>query len=775
MSTQNAVGQNAFRIDAVSKVTGEALYPGDLVMPNMAHMKVLFARRPHAIVTAIDTSKAEREPGIIAIFTAKDVPNNEYGLIMPDQPVLVGPGSTPSGPGHAQLATSELVAHQVPVQSAGHGPKKWGDHVRFIGDQIALIVADTEKQAEHARDLIEVEYEDLPVLTDPRDAMKADAVQLHPDKPGNILQHYRIRKGNVDDMWDKCAAIVVGEYTTPFQEHAYLQPEAGLAYIDEQGRVTVQVAGQWTHEDQEQIAHALQLPLDQIRVIYPAIGGAFGGREDMSVQIILALAAWKLQRPVKIVWSREESIIGHHKRHPMRLRATWGAREDGRLLAAEVEVIADAGAYTYTSTKVQGNTTLTCTGPYEIPNVKVDTYTVFTNNIPCGAFRGFGAPQGEFEAEMQMNKLAEKLGMDPVELRLKNVLREGSILSVGTPIPKGVTIAQVTEKCALEAGWSKNPAKATEKIAGWERPPEVSASDPAKRYGLGFAIGYKNVGFSFGAVEQSVVRMELRGSVDIEEAIIYQAAAEVGQGTHTVMRQMAAEALGLPIEKVRLVVSDTATSGNSGSASASRMTFMLGNSIRGAAELALKKWEDEERPAYVEYAWKAPKTTPYDPQTGKSEPNFAYGYVAEACEVEVDIETGHVRVLRVWCADDVGHAINPELVRGQIEGAIIQAQGYTIVENFQVKDGYVLTPYLSNYLIPTVLDVPQEINSLILEYPDPLGPWGARGMAEMPYLPFAPAVCAAVKDAVGIWFDSFPLTPDRVLKAIKSKAVTSDK
>lgn len=740
MSDTTIVGSNILRVDAVAKVTGEARYPGDLVMDNMAHMKILFAHRPHAIVKSIDTSRAEQAPGVIAIFTAKDVPNNEYGLGIPDQPVLCGPGST----------------------------KPWGDHVRFVGDQVALIVAETEQQAAHARDLIEVEYEDLPAITDPLEAMKEGAIQIQPDRPGNILQHYRVRKGNVDEVWDQCAAIVVGEYTTPYQEHAFLQPEAGLGYIDEAGRVTVVVGGQWTYEDQEQIAHALNLPHDQVRVIYPAIGGAFGGREDMSVQVVLALAAWKLRRPVKIIWSREESIIGHHKRHPMRLKATWGARADGKLLAAQVEVIADAGPYAGTSTKVQGNTTLTCTGPYDIPNVKVDTYTVFTNNVLTGAFRGFGGPQGEFEAEMQMNKLAEKLGMDPVELRLKNVLREGSILSVGTPIPKGVSIAQVLEKCALEAGWTRDAD------GRWQRAARASTLDPAKRYGLGLAIGYKNVGFSFGAVERSVVRLELRGGAEIEEAIVYHAAAEVGQGTHTVMRQMAAEALGLPIDKVRLVVSDTISSGNSGSVSASRMTFMMGNSIRGAAERALKKWQDEERPAFVEYAWVAPRTTPYDPETGKSEPNFAYGYAAEAVEVEVDVETGHVRVLRAWCADDVGKAINPAQVRGQIEGAIVQAQGYTITENFQMKDGQVLTPYLSNYLIPTVLDVPQEINSLILEYPDPLGPWGARGMGEMPYLPFAPAVCAAVKDAIGIWFDSFPLTPDRVLKAIKSKAGMSD-
>lgn len=749
MTDPDKNGRNVNRIDAVAKVTGAALYPGDLVKENMLHMKILFARRPHAIIRRIDIVQAEQVPGVKAIFTAKDVPNNEYGLIIPDQPVLIGPGSN----------------------------KQWGDRVRFIGDQVALIVADSEKTAERARDLIVVEYEDLPILSDPREAIKDGAIQLHPDKANNILQHYRVRKGDVDSIWSKCNVIVESEYHTPFQEHAYLQPEAGLSYIDEEGRITVQVGGQWTHEDQEQIAHALRMPLERVRVIYPAIGGAFGGREDMSVQIVLALATWKLQRPVKIVWSREESMIGHHKRHPMYLKAKWGARSDGKLLAAEIHVISDAGAYAYTSTKVQGNTTLTCTGPYEIPNVKVDTYSVFTNNIPTGAFRGFGGPQGEFLAEMQMNKLADKLSIDPVELRLMNVLREGSILSVGTPIPKGISMTPVLEKCALEVGWTKNleivesnlsmPSKILSQ--GWIRPPRTSSTDPSKRIGLGFAIGYKNVGFSFGAPEQSTARIELHGTTEIEEAILYHASAEVGQGTHTVMRQMAARALDMPIEKVQLIASDTATSGNSGSVSASRMTFMSGNSIKGAAELALKKWHEEERPAIAEYSWKAPKTTPFDPETGKSEPNFAYGYVAEAVEVEVDIETGHVRVLRVWCADDVGQAINPELVRGQIEGGIVQAQGYTITENFQMKDGQVLTPYLSNYLIPTVLDIPQEITSIILEYPDPLGPWGARGMAEMPYLPFAPAVCAAVKDAIGIWFDSFPLTPDRVLKALKTK------
>jgi CO/xanthine dehydrogenase Mo-binding subunit len=493
-----------------------------------------------------------------------------------------------------------------------------------------------------------------------------------------------------------------------------------------------------------------------VRVIYPAIGGAFGGREDMSVQIVLALAAWRLHqrgidRPVKIIWSRQESIIGHHKRHPYILRSKWGATKEGKVIAAQVEVIADGGGYAYTSTKVLGNATLMCTGPYEIPNVKVDSYAVYTNNMVTGAFRGFGGPQGAFAAETQMNRLAEALGMDPVDIRLKNVLGEGSLLSVGTPLPKGVTIAQVVKKCAAEMRKSTlNVERGTLNV----------------QRGTGFACAFKNVGFSFGFPEQSWATVALHGKEEIERAVVYHAGADCGQGAHTVMAQMAAEALALPLSKIELVLSDTAFTQSSGSASASRMTFMAGNSIKGACELALEKWHAEERPAIATFQYKPPKTTALDPQTGKSEPNFSYGYVAEAVTVEIDTETGQVRILDVICADDVGRAVNPQQVQGQIEGAVVQAAGYTILENFIQKDGYVLTDQLSTYLIPTVLEMPERVQSLILEYPDPIGPYGARGMGEMPFLPLAPAVIAAVHDATGVWFHEFPLTPDRVLRGL---------
>jgi len=406
-----------------------------------------------------------------------------------------------------------------------------------------------------------------------------------------------------------------------------------------------------------------------------------------------------------------------------------------------------------------------CTGPYEIPNVKVDSYAVYTNNLPNGAFRGFGGPQGAFAAETQMNRLAEALGIDPVEVRLRNVLREGSLLSVGTPLPKGVSLARVIEACAQEAGWqsgSDGLQRAQDEAGRFQ----MRTLQPHLKRGVGFACAFKNVGFSFGAPENCWATVELHGGAEIERVVVYHAGADVGQGAHTVMAQMAAEAVGVPVESVKLIVSDTAYTHNSGSASASRLTFMSGNSIKGAAEQALERWQAEDRPATATYQYRPPRTTPLDPETGHSEPNFSYGYVAQAALVEVDIETGHVRIVDLISADDVGKALNPQQIEGQIEGAVVQAAGYAVLENFVQKDGYVQTQHLSTYLIPTVLDVPERVQSLILEYPDPIGPFGARGMAEMPYLPLTPAVTAAVYQATGVWFHEFPLTPERVLRGL---------
>ena len=728
MTVHNTIGKSIPRVDARGKVTGETPYSGDLSMPGMLHMKMLFAGRPHARIKSIDTDKAEAAPGVVAIYIAKDIPVNEHGLQWQDQPTLCGVGSTKEG----------------------------ADIVRYVGDQVAVVVAASETEAAAAVRLIEVEYEDRPVVDDPLEAMKPDSPRVHEEiGDSNICVHYKIRKGNAEEAFAKADVIVEAEYRTPVQEHAYLQPEAGLAYIDEAGRITIACGGQWTHEDQEQVAHSLGLPIESIRVVYPAVGGAFGGREDMSVQIVLALATWKLQRPVKIVWSRQESILGHGKRHAVILRAKWGATKDGKVIAVENEIIGDGGAYMFTSNKVLGNSAITSTGAYNIPNVKTDVYGVYTNNVPGAAFRGFGAPQALFMAETQMNKLAEKLGMDPVEFRLLNALKDGDLMGVGTPSPSPVSVTECIHAAALRFAWND---------AG-RRMKDEKLPSHIKR-GEGFAAGFKNIGFSFGYQENCWAKIEIHGNSEIDKVILHHASAEVGQGTHTVMMQMAAESVGVPFEKVQLLSSDSASMGSSGSASASRMTFMSGNAIRGAAEAALKKWMTEERPAIADFKYLAPRTTAFDDETGFSTPNFAYAFVAQAIELEVDTETGHLRILRVISADDVGKPINPALVEGQVEGAVVQAQGYAVLEDYKTKDGRVLTDQFSTYLIPTIWDIPEQVETVFLEVPDPNGPWGARGVGELPFLPVAPAIAAAIHDATGVWINEFPFTPERLLRAL---------
>lgn len=764
------VGTNARRIDAPGKVTGQTLYPGDIVYPEMLHMATLFSDRPHARILSLDTSAAEAGPGVVAVFTAKDVPVNLYGLQLKDQPVLCGPGSDVPG----------------------------ADIVRCVGDQIALVVAETELQARAACKLIRVEWEDLPIVTDPEiaapslagglggdDPARPVPIQLHPNCADNVCYGYRIRKGDVEAGFREADVIIEGVYQTPVQEHAYLQPEAGVAYIDEAGRITVEVAGQWAHEDQKQVAHALGLPLEQTRVIYPAIGGAFGGREDVSVQITLALAVWRLAergvlrgRPIKTIWTREESMVGHGKRHAMKIYTKWGAKRDGKLVAAQVKVIADGGAYMYTSNKVLGNTTLTCTGPYDIPHVAIDTHAVYTNNVPGAAYRGFGGPQGHFAAESQMDKLAEALGMDPVAFRLKNILTETSPLPVGTPIPGGIGLSQTITAAAKAAGWTQDEAghwrkpqmaESKWRMADGDASPNLPPPNLPIYRGVGFAAGYKNVGFSFGYQENSYARVELRGGSEIQEAVVFFAGADCGQGNHTIIAQVAAEAAGIQFERVKVIASDTARMGDSGSASASRLTYMSGNAVKGAAEKALAAWRNEERPAVGEHVYLAPKTTKLDPETGQGMPNFAYGYVAQVAFVAVDTDTGQVKVERFISADDVGQAINPQQVTGQIEGAAVQALGYAIQEEWKAREGRVLTDRFSTYLIPTVLDVPDRMDALIVEVPDPNGPYGARGMGEMPFLPAAAAVAAAVYDATGVRFDEFPLTPERVWRGLRGK------
>ncbi|GAC1432078.1 MAG: hypothetical protein NVSMB54_27670 [Ktedonobacteraceae bacterium] len=727
-SMTSLIGASISRPDALGKVTGTTNYPADLVRPGMLHLQVVFAHRPHARICSIDFQAALHHPGVVTVLTAADVPYNAFGLIDADQPVLCS------------------------------------DVVRFEGDKVALVVAETKESAIAGAKLVTVNYENLPMVTDARAALAPNAPLVHEHLRSNELLHVPIHKGDVTGAFAEADVVLDGEFTTSWQEHAFLQPEAGIAYVDDHNRVILETAGQWLHEDRRQIAMILQLPEEQVVVRYTAIGGAFGGREDLSIQHVLALAAWKLRRPCALVWSREESMIAHHKRHPVNIRCRWSALKNGQITGVKAEVVLDGGAYASTSVEVLKAVTLFTSGCYEIPNIVVDGYVVYTNNIPSGAFRGFGAPQAQFSSEVMVTRLAQAVGIDPIEMRRRNMYREGSIEPTQQTLPPGVSALPVMERCVEEA---RNRMGHTSK-----EPHQTE--EPHLRRGIGFACGIKNVGYSFGYPEQATATVELFGKADLERAIVRVGAADVGQGTHLVLRQIAAETLGLSLDQVTMICNDSSEAPNAGSASASRMTLMGGRAVQEAAAEARKQWSfTDDQHVTVTKQYRPPATTQLAP--GASKPNYCYGYAAQAIEVEVNIATGQVQVVKIISVHDVGQAINRQQVEGQIEGALAQALGYTLLEHFQVQNGRVLTPYFSTYLLPTIRDMPTEIVPVIVELADPNGPFGARGMAEMPLVPFAAAVAAAIHDATGVWLTQQPMTPERVLAALTANSASVPK
>ena len=559
-----SIGRSTNRFDAADKATGGAGFPGDRCPADALLARVVFTGQPHARLVALDVSGAEAVAGVVTVVTAADVPVNEYGLTIADQPVLIG--STRN----TRVAVDTTIS-------------------RWEADHLCVIVAERTEALDEAAAAIRADWEPLPIVPDLR-ASRPDQVLVHDEVESNSYYHYRFRRGDVDAAFASAAVVVEGTYRLPHQEHAYLQPEAATSWIDEHGRVTVEIAGQWTHEDRRQIAHALDVAEERVRVAYAAVGDAFGGREDMSLQIVMALAARKIaaldiDRPVHTRWSREESVVGHHKRHRAEIRARHGANADGRLVAIEAEVLLDAGAYNCTSNKVLGNAHMSVVGPYVVEHLAVDSHAVYTTSPPAGAMRGFGGPQGTFVAETQMNKLAAELGFDPVELRRRNLAGEGSPGPSGAPLPAGVTISQVVEACAAAAAFDEplGDASAFSPFAS------LAPTAGAVRRGRGFAAGMKNVGFSFGFPERCAAEIHLHGDGDDPtSADLYHAAADVGQGAHQAFLQIAAEALGLPLDAVRGHFSDSAITGDSGSASASRLTFMAGNSIVDAATAAAK-------------------------------------------------------------------------------------------------------------------------------------------------------------------------------------------
>jgi CO/xanthine dehydrogenase Mo-binding subunit len=723
MSQQGVIGGRATRVDAWDKVTGFATYPGDLVLDGLLHAAVLRSPHPHARIRGLSLEAARAQTDVVVALSGDDVEGpNAFGLMDADQ---------------AALACT-------------------GGKVRYVGDAVAAVAARSPQAARAALSLIEVDYEPLPAATDPELALADGAPLVHGGRESNLLHQVRLRRGDPEAGFAQADVIVEGEYETPFIDHAYLQPEAGVARLDGNGRVTVWIGTQWPYEDRRQIAHALGLPESQVRVVQMATGGAFGGREDINVQIVLALLALKTGQPIKMVNDRSESLVASTKRHPFRIRYRSGATRDGRLTAIEVELLANAGAYASTSAAVLTTSVTLAAGPYEVPNAKVDARVALTNAPPAGAMRGFGANQVGFAAEMQMGKLAEALGMDGAEIRRRNLYRNGSTMVTGQVLPHA-------------AGAIKTLDAAVQRAAELDLKARPDVAHSGRRRGIGVACGFKNIGYNFGWDDKSTAIVELWP----DRAILKIGTCEVGQGSTTAMAQMAATVLELPLSAISMVVSDTDVVPDSGSCSASRSTFVTGHAVMNAATEAGRRLAElgpnpppEALPVVARHTYHAPDTTPLDPETGQGDkPNYTYGYGAQVVEVEVDLDTGEVELLRAVAAHDVGQAVNPNLVEGQIEGGFAMGQGYSMMEEYRLADGLPQTTTLATFLIPSILDVP-EIVPIILEEADPDGPAGARGVGEIPMLPTPGAIADAIHAATGAWVDVLPCSPENVLRAL---------
>jgi selenium-dependent xanthine dehydrogenase len=753
-SALKVVGHERSRPDARAKVTGAAVFSADLRFDNMLHAKVLRSEYPHAKILKVDTANAARLPGVVAAITAEDVPGaRNHGLAREDWPVL---------------------AH---------------DKVRYLGDAIALVAAETEAAASEALGLITVTYEPLPVVSSAEEAFEEGAPLVHEE--GNIVEHIHLSRGDIQSGFEEADLTVEEEYRTPRGDHAFLEPEAAVALVDEEGRVLVYVGSQIPFSDRAQIAASLALPEDQVRVIQTTVGGAFGGKEDIAGQIHVALLARITGRPVKLVYTRPESLLAHPKRHECLIRLKTGVTKDGRLVAAEAFILGDTGAYASLGPYVMTRSATHALGPYEVPNAKVDCYAMYTNNPPAGAYRGFGAPQVHFAAETQMDILAEKLGVSPLDLRRRNALRVGSVTVTGQELRESVGLLDTLDRVA-EALEAQAPAKSTA---------------PHKRRAWGVACAYKNVGLGGGVADSAGSTVEL---FDDGRAQVRAGAAEVGQGLVSVLAHIVSEELGIGYDKVEIILGDTDLTLDGGATTASRQTFITGNATRLACRrlrdsLALVASEEldaapdglvfadgaisapdgsslaigeaallarsEGHTLAAQEVYTPPRTVPLGE---KGDMHFAFGYATQAAEVEVDINNGEVSVLRVIAAHDVGNAISPLGVQGQLEGGVVMGLGYALMEDFTVKEGIPQKTTLTRYRIPRIKDMP-DIEAIIVESPMAAGPYGAKGVGEITSIPTAPAITNAIHNAVGVRILSLPATPDKILAGLTSRAAGEEK
>ncbi|MFJ8629882.1 xanthine dehydrogenase family protein molybdopterin-binding subunit [Streptomyces sp. NPDC093568] len=735
--TAQGIGSSPGQPDGPAKATGSFVYSSDLSAEGMVWAATLRSPYASALIRSLDTTDALKVPGVLDVITHADIPGRAlFGQMKVDQPVFAS------------------------------------DRVRYHGEAVAVVAAVDLETARAAAELIRVEYDVRTPVTDAATALDAGREFVHPD--GNLVAHTRIRRGAAQHGELPAADVVVrGSYSLGMQDQAFLGTESGLAVPDGDGGVELHIATQWLHVDQEQVAACLGLPADKVVLKHAGVGGAFGAREDLSLHVHACLLALRLNRPVKMVYTRTESFFGHVHRHPAVLHYEHGASLDGRLVYVKADIVLDGGAYASSSPAIAGNAATHAVGPYAVPHVQVDARAMYTNNPPCGAMRGFGTVQPCFAYESQMDRLATALGMDPVELRLRNALAEGGTLPTGQVLDSPAPVAELLER-----------------LRDLPLPPADPGPPAGVVRGVGYAACLKNIGFSEGFDDYSTARVRLEASADGGVlATVSSAAAEVGQGVLGVLRQIVATELGVRRVEVR---QEDSRFGTAGPTSASRQTYVTG----GAAREACRQVRDEvfallgtasglrlADDAVVDEAGRRlvglaellgtrvvektaefhhRTTYPLDRGTGQGDSAMQFGFAAHRAVVEVDVELGLVKVIDLAIAQDVGRAINPSAVVGQLQGGTVQGVGLALLEEIELSRGQVLNPSFSGYLLPTMADVPP-VRVEILERADPHAPYGLRGIGELPSISATPAVTAAVRAATGIDIDRVPIRPDHLV------------
>jgi len=729
---RGVVGESIARADAPPKTQGSFLYASDLARDGMLHGATVRSPHARAELVRIDTSAARAMPGVVAVLTNDDLPTHElFGLMQKDQPVL---------------------ARTV---------------VRYVGEPVALVAADDPEVARLAALAVKVEYTPLPAVTDPVAALQADAPQIH--SKGNVIEDVRLVHGDADAKAD---VVVDGEYEIGMQDQAALGPEAGLAIPDSDGGVTLHIATQWLHEDLGQIAPCLGLPREKVRLVLAGVGGAFGAREDVTLQIHACLLALATKRPVRIVYGREESFYGHVHRHPARLFYSHGAKRDGTLVFVKATIVLDGGAYASSSPAVVANAACFGAGPYRVPNAVIHSVGAYTDNPPTGAMRGFGAVQSCFAYEAQMDRLAAALKMDPIDLRAKNALVDGDVIVTSQPVEGSEPVANLIRRCAAlpmpGAPDTSDPVAMPGGVGNITRGEGVTR-------GTGFAAGFKNVCYSHGFDDFSTARVRLTRERGEPVAYVLTAAAEVGQGIVLVCEQIARTELG--VQRV-IVETPNTTIDSAGSSSASRQTWMTGGAVlatcrevktellrratakkRSLADLDIAELLDEPIERTVKHRHRP--TEKLDAVT-QNHGHVAFLFAAHRATVDVDVETGLVKVVQVATTQDVGKAINPVAVVGQLEGGIAQGLGLAVMEEIQLRDGKVRNASFTDYLLPTMLDMPPVVCDLV-EHPHPDAPYGAKGVGEPPTISSTPAIVAAIRAATGRELNRVPVRPDDIV------------